>query len=114
MKFALVVIETSESKRLIQDNELEHRKSIEGWMAQQAATGKLISGKAFDVGEGAPVTVRHANGSVAVTEGAFTSDTETLGGYFIVDVADREEAVELARSWPTPETIEVRPLWVAA
>jgi hypothetical protein len=40
-------------------------------------------------------------------------DHETLGGYLLVEVADRDEAVDLARSWPTGETIEVRPLWSA-
>jgi hypothetical protein len=31
-----------------------------------------------------------------------------------VEVADRDEAVALAKSLPTGETIEVRPIWVAS
>jgi hypothetical protein len=29
----------------------------------------------------------------------------------LVEVADRDKAVELAKSWPTPETIDLRPIW---
>ncbi|MEU9445737.1 YciI family protein [Streptomyces sp. NPDC048304] len=39
---------------------------------------------------------------------------ETLGGWFIIDVADREEAIEIAKSLPTPETIEIRPILKSA
>ncbi|MGJ5748767.1 YciI family protein [Streptomyces puniciscabiei] len=39
---------------------------------------------------------------------------ETLGGWFIVEVADRTKALELARSLPTPETVEVRPILESA
>ncbi|MFF4223538.1 YciI family protein [Streptomyces abikoensis] len=42
------------------------------------------------------------------------ADEETLGGWFIVDVADRKEAAELAKSLPTPETIEIRPILESA
>ncbi|SHM93894.1 YCII-related domain-containing protein [Streptomyces yunnanensis] len=39
---------------------------------------------------------------------------ETLGGWFIIEVADRAEALELAKSLPTPETIEIRPILESA
>lgn len=47
----------------------------------------------------------------ALTDSPVTDGSETLGGYVIVEVADRAEAVELAKTWPTGETIEVRPIW---
>ena len=50
---------------------------------------------------------------MSVTEEPFAGESETLGGFLVVDVADREEAVELVKSWPTGETIEVRPIWAA-
>lgn len=46
--------------------------------------------------------------------GRLVPGEETPGGWFVVDVADRAEAVELARSLPTPETIEIRPLLESA
>ncbi|WP_294011795.1 YciI family protein [Streptomyces sp.] len=49
-----------------------------------------------------------------MTDGPAHSGDETLGGWFIVEVADRAEALELAKSLPTPETVEIRPILESA
>lgn len=114
MRFALVIVETESSRRSIELDQDRHRKHIETWMAQHAQSGTLIGGEAFETETVAPVTVRRGHsGEVSVSEAAFSGESETLGGYILVDVANRTEAVELAKSWPTSETIEVRPLWEA-
>ncbi len=83
-------------------------------MTEQGRAGKLVSGEAFETDETRPVTVRFdSDGSATVTEEPFVEGSETLGGFVVVEVADRDEAVELAKSWPTGETIEVRPIWSA-
>src|SRR5262245_54950493 len=111
MKFALMTFENEESKRHIREHRDDHRSRIAAWMAETARSGKLVGGEAFETEKTAAVTVRHnADGVVTVLEGAATGG-ETVGGYLLVDVADRAEAVELAKSWPTPETIEIRPIW---
>ncbi|MFI0915124.1 YciI family protein [Streptomyces abikoensis] len=70
-----------------------------------------MGGEALETGHVTPAAVRRrADGTSAVADGPVRADEETLGGWFIVDVADREEAVELAKSLPTPETIEIRPI----
>jgi hypothetical protein len=115
LKFALVTIETERSRRNILEDRAKHRKSIEAWMAEQARAGKLVGGEAFETEKMGPVTVRHDDsGAVTVAEEPFAGESETLGGFLLVDVADREEAVELAKSWPSGETIEVRPVWTAS
>jgi hypothetical protein len=115
LKFALVTIETEQSKRGIVEDRAKHRKSIEAWMSEQAQAGKLLGVEAFETEKMGPVTVRRDNtGAVTVAEGPFAGESETLGGFILVDVADRDEAVELAKSWPTGETIEVRPVWAAS
>ncbi len=115
MKFALVVVETEDSRRHVREHRSDHRARIEAWMAEQGGAGKLVGGEAFETGAIGPVTVRRAGGGeVTVTEGPFAGAAETPGGFLLVDVADRDEAVELAKSWPTEETIEVRPIWVAS
>ena len=65
----------------------------------------------FIIPTGDPRTVA---GEANVAEGPFAGESETLGGYLLVEVADRDAAVGLARSWPTAETIEVRPVWSAS
>ena len=57
-------------------------------------------------------TVRVREGAVLRTDGPFAETTEWLGGYFIVDCKDRDEALELAARCPTAHSgsVEVRPI----
>lgn len=60
-------------------------------------TGKIVSGK----------------GGRTVADGPFAESKEAIGGYFLVQVADLDEAVEIARQCPVLEfgsTVEVRPV----
>ncbi len=56
--------------------------------------------------------VRVRQGEVLLQDGPFTETKETVGGYFLIDVRDREEALEVAAGWPSARfgIIEVRPL----
>jgi hypothetical protein len=58
------------------------------------------------------VRVRMRGGKRALVDGPFSESKEMIGGYFIVDVATREEAVAIAGEMPAAEwaTIEVREL----
>ncbi len=49
-------------------------------------------------------------GKPTVTDGPFAEVTEVLGGYWMIDVRSRDEAIEWARRVPAAETdvIEVR------
>ncbi|MGQ4487135.1 YciI family protein [Streptomyces sp. 372A] len=115
MKYALVIFETDESRRRIQADRDAYRKEYEGWIGTLAAAGKLVGGDALETERTLPATVRTtADGTTTVTDGPAHTGEETLGGWFVVDVADREEAVELARSLPTPETVEIRPILESA
>src|SRR5437588_7628698 len=55
-------------------------------------------------------TVRHDNGSTIVTDGPFIEAKETIAGYAVVEVDDLDGALELARTWPASEAVEVRPV----
>lgn len=115
MTFALVIVETEGSRRRAREHRTEHRESIQAWMAEQARAGELIGGEAFETERVGPVTVRRdSTGAMTVTEAPFAGERETLGGYLLVDVADRDEAVALAQLWPTGETIRVRPIWTGS
>lgn len=59
-------------------------------------------------------TVRHSAQGVIVVDGPFTEAREAVGGFSIIDVADLDAAIALARSWPMLElegtSVEVRPV----
>ncbi len=54
-------------------------------------------------------TVRKRSGPIRVIDGPFIESKEAIGGYAIVEVADRAKAIELAKTWPASD-VEVRPV----
>jgi hypothetical protein len=54
--------------------------------------------------------VSFAGGSPLVTDGPFLETKEVVGGYWIIEVASKEEAIEWARRCPASENevIEIR------
>ncbi len=54
--------------------------------------------------------VTFAGGKPVVTDGPFTESKECVGGFWMIEVASRQEAIEWARRCPASETdvIEVR------
>jgi hypothetical protein len=57
-------------------------------------------------------TVRVRNGKRLVTDGPFAETSEQLGGYYLVEARDLDEAITLAERLPSARmgTIEIRPL----
>jgi hypothetical protein len=58
-------------------------------------------------------TVRVRDGKTLTTDGPFAETHEQLGGFFILDCQDLDEAISWAKKIPTVEqgSIEIRPLW---
>jgi hypothetical protein len=58
-------------------------------------------------------SLRVRDGKRQITDGPFAETTEQLGGYYIVDVDNLDDALEIAASLPPAEkgTVEVRPLF---
>lgn len=56
-------------------------------------------------------TLRKEGDEVVVTDGPFVDLKEFIGGYYIIEAADMDEAVELARHCPNYAGIEIRPIW---
>lgn len=61
-------------------------------------------------------TVRVKNGKTVTTDGPFAETKEQLGGYYIIDVPNLDEAVKWAARCPAAQggSIEVRPVGVTA
>lgn len=57
-------------------------------------------------------TVRQRDGQFLVTDGPFAETKEQLGGFYLVDCANLDEALEFARAVPDVKrgSIEVRPV----
>ncbi len=61
-------------------------------------------------------TVRIRDGDVTLTDGPFCKTKEQLGGFYLVEATDLDEACKLAAMIPTAAagSIEVRPVWSMA
>ncbi len=57
-------------------------------------------------------TVRIRNDKVSITDGPFAETKETLGGFFLIEASDLDEAIQVASKWPSARigSIEVRPV----
>ena len=74
-------------------------------------SGKLIAAEPLEPIETA-TSVRVRNGHVTITDGPFAETKEQLAGFYLVDAADLDEAIQIAAKIPPARegTIEVRPV----
>jgi hypothetical protein len=72
--------------------------------------GHLITAEALESVQMA-TTVRVRNGKVSTTDGPFAETKEQLGGFFLIDARDLNEAIQVASMLPGARLgcIEVRP-----
>ncbi len=58
-------------------------------------------------------TLRVRNGRVSTTDGPFAETKEQLGGFFLIEAHDLNEALQLAGKIPGGRigSVEVRPVW---
>jgi hypothetical protein len=58
-------------------------------------------------------SVHVGDGSMAVTDGPFVETKEALGGFYVIEAADLDEAIAIASDVPAPHGgVEVRPVMV--
>jgi hypothetical protein len=97
------------------DNELspaQLQKVVTDWMAwfeRLKKEGKCTGGHPLE-NEGKLVSGKHGR---TVADGPFAESKEAIGGYFYLQVADINEAIEIARQCPGLEyggVVEVRPV----
>ena len=64
------------------------------FIAETAATGILLATGGLEPGG---VRLTSVSGEITLTDGPFTEAKEAIGGFALVEVRSREEAVELGR-----------------
>ena len=76
-----------------------------------AKSGVLVGGDALE-SIAMATTVRVRGDEVVVTDGPFAETKEQLGGYYLIDCADLDAAIEVASRVPGARTgsIEIRPI----
>jgi hypothetical protein len=73
--------------------------------------GKYVAGEALQPTASA-TTVRVRNGKVSTTDGPFAETKEQLGGFYLIEAKDLNDAIQVASRIPSARfgSIEVRPV----
>lgn len=92
----------------------EHQAVAQAWYSfgeEAKAAGVLLSNNGLSPVSDA-TTVRVRDGKTLITDGPFAETHEQLGGYYLFDCKDLDEALLWAVKIPTAKygSIEVRPL----
>jgi hypothetical protein len=97
-----------EEALLYREAELPRWNELFGWIAEQ---GLDVQGLELTDPAAARV-VRLREGEPIVTDGPYAETKEVLGGYFVADCEDLDQAIELARRVPVAAkgSVEIRPL----
>jgi hypothetical protein len=78
------------------------------FMQRRAAS--LLNGAALQPASTATSIRRDRSGGFSVTDGPFAESKEVLGGYFLLEAGDLDEALEIAKEVPAGVGVEVRPV----
>ena len=117
MKYALLIYDDDSQWVDLPDEEKKRLRAEEmsRWVALFEELGKAdpnVAGKELD-GRRTAKVVRVRDGERIVTDGPFAETKEALGGLFLIDLPDLDEAMRLAALIPAAAdtgAIEIRPV----
>ena len=110
----LLLIYTSEQQDA-QRTEEEQQANMDAYYAftnEVREAGVMVGGEALHPTTAA-TTVRVRSGQTASTDGPFAETKEQLGGYYMLDCDNLDEAIKWAAKIPGAKDgcIEIRPVW---
>lgn len=98
-KFMMVLVDHMPSLAAMSPDEMQRIIArYQAWSAQVAQAGKLAGGEKLKDEGGKHLTA--AQGKLVVRDGPFAEAKEVIGGYFLIEAADYDEAVRLSSDCP--------------
>jgi hypothetical protein len=116
VKYLLLIAGTERNLNSTDRPEPEATKRMQEWASY---TNELVTSNKIRGGErlrpvATATTVRLNNGQRLISDGPFAETKEQLGGFYLIDAKDLDEAVELASKMPhlaDGGAVEIRPVW---
>lgn len=111
MKFLCLICAERVMEQLTPEEAKQHYDDYGVFTREASANGQLLGANRLQP-PGTAVTVRVRNGKVSSTDGPWVETREQLGGYYLIDARDIDEAVQLAAKIPGAWVgcVEVRPI----
>src|SRR5690348_17577410 len=113
MRYLLMICTDESTDAALSEQEASARFAEYGvWMEEMGKRGVLQGGERLRPTTDA-TTVRVRDGEVLTSDGPFAETKEQMGGFYLVDCKDLDEAIEVAAKIPGARngSIEVRPIW---
>jgi hypothetical protein len=114
MKYAFTIYVDEDQRASASDEDQQAMSQAYGALTQEMEEkGVLVAGEGLYPTQTA-TTVRVREGDRDVTDGPFAETKEALGGFYVLDVKDLDEAIEWAAKIPGAQvgSIEIRPVMV--
>ena len=112
MKYLCMIFSNETSWATMTKEESDAQHAAYGSFTQDIIkSGHMLNGEALQASSTA-TTVRVRDGKISTTDGPFIETKEQLGGYYLVNARDLNEAIQIAARIPGAWTgaIEVRPI----
>ena len=112
MKYALLIY-NDESIEVTPEERQETFAAYTKFTGDIDKRGINLGGEALHATESS-TTVRVRDGDVLTTDGPFAETKEVLGGFYLIDVADLDDAIKVASELPGSWTgsVEIRPVYM--
>jgi hypothetical protein len=114
MKYAFTIYVDEAGRESASDEDRQATSQAYGALTQEMQEkGVLVAGEGLYPTQTA-TTVRVRDGERAVTDGPFAETKEQLGGFYVLDCRDLDDAIEWAAKIPGAQqgSIEIRPVMV--
>lgn len=112
MKYMLLIYDSEQAWAKLSEAERQKIYAEYGELMQDLTTrGQFVGGSQLQpIATASSVRVR--NGKELVTDGPFAETHEQLGGYFLIEAKNLDEALNIAARIPSARegTVEVRPI----
>jgi hypothetical protein len=114
VRYAFLIYNDESTSPAPDSPELNERIAAYGAFTEAATkAGIMQGGEALQNTATATVVRAGGNGSPVTTDGPYAETKEQLGGFYILDCENLDEAVEWAAKIPAAShgSVEVRPIW---
>ena len=112
MQYALLIYTPEPTEEVPQEQIAAELREYDAFGARLREQNAMLGGEALD-STATATTVRVVEGKTITTDGPFAETKESLGGFYLVEAADLDEAISFAAMIPGAKhgCIEVRRVW---
>jgi hypothetical protein len=112
MRYLLLIYTPETDEQPPEDVANASHAAYGAFTADIKSRGLFLAGEALTPTSTA-TTVRVVNGEAVATDGPFAETKEALGGFYLIEARDLDQAIETAAKIPAAASgsIEIRPVW---